>query len=218
MRCSECAADVPPLREFCPSCGSPTNPNFLARRREARTSRSDEELRGNRKKVLIVGGAVLLALAALGKVGLPGPTIHIDTDDDRPKGAIITTAEDLARAYNDDPSGSARKYSNREIQVSGEFLRIVPDGYGSIDVRLKTANPDFPLGVDVSGPSVEDAKLLRPGQKVTVSCRGVAGSGNDRWLQDCAIQPGGEGIAAPPPPAPPPGPAPPPRTKPGTGN
>jgi len=44
---------------------------------------------------------------------------------------------------------------------------------------------------------------------VTVSCRRVAGSDNDRWLQDCAIQPGGDPAAAPSPPSPP---APPPPT------
>ncbi|MEA3058148.1 MAG: hypothetical protein QOF34_963, partial [Sphingomonadales bacterium] len=64
--------------------------------------------------------------------------------------------------------------------------------------------------------AVVDAKLLRPGQQVTVSCRGMAGSGDDRWLQNCAIQPEGGSSAAPAsppspePPAPPPEPASPP--------
>jgi hypothetical protein len=93
--------------------------------------------------------------------------------------------------------------------VSGEFLRIVPDGYGSTDMRLKTSNPDSPLGVDLADAAVADAKLLRPGQEVTVSCRSMAGSGDDRWLQNCAIQPeGGDNAAPAPPPAPsPPAPA-----------
>jgi len=179
--------------------------------RDAREGRSTEELHGNRKRFLIGGAAVLAVLAVMGKLSLPGIPVHIDVDNDRPKGAIVTSAEDLARAYADDPSGAARKFGGREVEVSGEFLRIVPDGYGSIDVRLKTPNPDFPLGVDVSGPSVDDSKLLRPGQQVTFSCRRVAGSGNDRWLQDCAIQPtanAGPPAAPAPPSAPPPPPAP----------
>jgi hypothetical protein len=94
--------------------------------------------------------------------------------------------------------------------VSGEFLRIVPDGYGSIDMRLKTSNPDSPLGVDLADAAVADAKQLRPWQQVTVSCRGMAGSGDDRWLQNCAIQPeSGDGAAQPSSIAPPPPPSPP---------
>jgi hypothetical protein len=179
-----------------------------ARQRDPRSGRSDEELRGNRKRVLIGGAAILLVLGVAGKLALPGPTIRIGADDDRPR-SVVTNAEELARAYSEDPAGAAKRFGGREIMVSGEFLRIVPDGYGSIDVRLKSSNPDFPLGVDVAGASVDDAKLLRPGQQVAVSCRRVAGSGNDPWLQDCAIQPTADTSAAPAAPAPPSAPAPP---------
>jgi len=50
---------------------------------------------------------------------------------------------------------------------------------------------------------------------VTVSCRDIAGSGNNRWLRDCAIQTeaGSDGRPTPPAPqAPPPPPPPPPPT------
>jgi hypothetical protein len=181
--------------------------------RDARDGRSTEELNANRKKFLIGGAALLAVLAVMGKVGLPSLPVHIDINDD-PKGAIVTTADEVARAYADDPEGAAKRFGGREIVVSGEFLRIVPDGYGSIDARLKTPNPDFPLGADLVGQSIEDAKDLKPGQQVTVSCRNVAGSGNDRWLQNCAIQP--EAEAAPPSPPAPPAPSPPP--PPGQGN
>ena len=73
--------------------------------------------------------------------------------------------------------------------VTGEFVRTVPDGYGSIDMRLKTNHPDLPLGIDVDGHSVDAATKLQPGQTVTVSCRAVAGTGDDPWLSDCVIQP-----------------------------
>jgi hypothetical protein len=122
---------------------------------------------------------------------------------------VVANAEDLARAYSEDSTGAAKRFGGREIMVRGEFLRIVPDGYGSIDVRLKTSNPEFPLGVDVASASVDDAKLLRPGQEVAVSCRRVAGSGNDPWLQDCAIQSAADIGSTPPVPAPPSAPAPP---------
>jgi hypothetical protein len=82
--------------------------------------------------------------------------------------------------------------------VSGEFLRIVPDGYGSLDLRLKTSYPDEPLGIDVAQLALEDARQLRPGQRVTVSCQQMGGGGDELWVQDCAIQPTDDGSAPEP--------------------
>lgn len=203
MRCSECGADMPPLREFCPSCGTPANAGLRRRPPEGPGGRSAEELKHNRKTVLIACAAIFAVLGVAGKLNWHIPHgIHFDIDAPHHKGPVVTTAEDLVRAYADDPHAAAKRFDGREIQVSGEFLRIVPDGYGSIDMRLKTPNPDAPLGVDVTNDSVDDAKRLVPGQQVTVSCRGVAGSGNDRWLQDCAVQ-SGEPTPPSAPPAPP---------------
>ena len=208
MRCRECGADVDPLREFCPHCGTRTN-SALSQNRPLRPAgeRSPAELQRNRKTVLIVAGGIAAMLVAFKGVSWAGHGIHIDIDDDR-KGAVVTTANDVARAYSEDAGAAEKKFGGREIQVSGEFLRLVPDGYGSLDMRLKTANPDFPLGADLVDASIDDAKKLQPGQQVTVSCRQVAGAGNDRWLQQCAIQ--STGSALPAPPTAPTGPTPPP--------
>ena len=107
-------------------------------------------------------------------------------------------------AYADDPRAAAERFGNREMVVSGEFLRIVPDGYGSLDLRLKTSNPDEQLGIDVAQLAIEDAKRLRPGQRVTVSCQHMGAGGDELWVQDCAIQLAGD--AALPPSAPSPDP------------
>jgi hypothetical protein len=126
----------------------------------------------------------------------------------------VTDADQIYRAYHANPAAAAKRFGGREMMVTGEFLRIVPDGWGSLDMRLKTSNADSPLGADLVNEAVEDAKKLRPGQQVTLSCRQMAGEGDDRWLQECAIQP--EPAAAPiAPTAPPPPPSPPP---PGVGN
>ena len=208
MRCSECGADISSLREFCPGCGTPTNPGLRRRTPDLPGGRSPEEFKSNRKTVLIACAGIAALLAVAGRVPWHIPSVHIGTEESR-KGPVVTNADELARAFAADPATAEKRFGGREIAVSGEFLRIVPDGYGSIDMRLKTSNPDSPLGVDVSDGSVDDAKRLTPGQQVTVSCRRVAGSDNDRWLQDCAIQPGGDPAAAPSPPSPP---APPPPT------
>lgn len=206
MRCSECGADMPPLREFCPGCGTPTSPGLRRRDPGSPSGRSPEELKRNRKTVLIACAAIAGLLAVAGKIHFPIPPIHIDMHAPHHKGPVVTDTETLVRAYAADPAAAEKRFGGREIQVSGEFLRIVPDGYGSIDMRLKTSNPDAPLGVDLTNDAVEDAKALSPGQQVTVSCRRVAGSANDRWLQDCAIQPNAGAPSAPPAPPPPPAP------------
>ena len=213
MQCPECAGDVPVLREFCPHCGAPTDPGLRARQREPRGERSDDHLRGNRKKVLIGGAAILAVLAVMGKISLPGPDIRIDTDrDDDRKGPVVIQAQELFDAYREDEHAADRRFDDREMVVSGEFLRIVPDGYGSLDLRLKTSDPDRPLGVDVAGIAIDDAKKLKPGQTVTVSCQGMGGSDETLWVRECAIQSAAETSAAPAipkPPAPPPPPSPP---------
>jgi hypothetical protein len=209
VRCPDCAADVSPLREYCPGCGSPTDPVVRERLRAGAGGRSPEELKNNRKTVLIAAAAVVALLAVAGRLG-PGIPLHIGTHHDRARGPVVTDAEQIYRAYHEDADGAAKRFGGRELMVTGEFLRIVPDGYGSTDLRLKTSNPDSPLGADLADAAVADAKQLRPGQQVTVSCRSMAGSGDDRWLQNCAIQPEGGDSAGPPSPVAPPAPASPP--------
>ena len=208
MRCPECAADVPPLREFCPNCGTATDKGLRESRLRGPSGRSPEELKRNRKTVLIGAGALLLALGVGGRLSFPATVIHLGSHD-RSRGPVTIEAEQVYQAYHDDAHAAARRFRRREMVVSGEFMRLVPDGYGSLDMRLKTSNPDSPLGVDLVQLAIADAKQLRPGQRVTVSCHRITGRGDDRWLQDCAIQPTAGKPAAPTPPAPPVAPAPP---------
>jgi len=188
------------------------DPAINARRRgvrEALDGRSTEELHSNRKRFLIGGAAVLAVLAVMGKLSLPGIPVHIDVDNDR-RGPAIVEAQQVYDAYREDPGSAAKRFDGREMVVSGEFLRTVPDGYGSLDMRLKTSNPDIPLGVDLAGIAIEDAKKLSPGQRVTVSCQGMGGGGDDPWVRECAIQPTPNALSPPAAPAGPPAPPPPP--------
>jgi hypothetical protein len=215
VQCPNCGTDVSVLRDVCPRCGTPVDAALRGPR--FRTPgppgpRPEDELKRNRKTVLIVCGAIVAVLAVGGRLSGPFHPIRIALHEPR-KGPVATDAETLYSAYRADPDAAARRFARREIIVSGEFLRTVPDGYGSIDMRLKTSNPEAPLGVDLARESVDDAKLLRPGQQVTVSCRRVWHTGDEHWLENCAIQPGGNAGAAPaaPSPAPVPSPPPPPR-------
>ena len=209
MKCPECAADVNVLREFCPSCGAVLHRDSPARRPASPSGRPSDQLNDNRKKLLIGGGAILLGLAALGKLSLPGIPIHVNIDNDR-KGPALVEAQQIYEAYRDDERSAEKRFADREMVVTGEFLRIVPDGYGSLDMRLKTSNPEAPLGIDLAGIAIDDAKKLRPGQRVTVSCQGMGGGGDDPWVRDCAIQSAADAPSGvPTPPAPPAPPAPP---------
>ena len=192
-RCPGCADEVSPLREFCPNCGTAIDPGLREKLLRARSARPAGEPRRARKAVVIGGGALLLALAVAGSLSTgsePGGR-------DRPAGPVTIEAEELHRAYSDDADAAARRFEGREMVVSGEFLRIVPDGYGSLDLRLNTSNPDEPLGIDVAQLALEEAKQLRPGQRVTVSCQRMGSGGEELWVQDCAIQPTGDESAPP---------------------
>jgi hypothetical protein len=207
VRCPECAADVPPLREFCPGCGAPTDPGLREGLRSRQAGRSPDELKRNRKTVLIGAAALLLALGVAGRFSWPGHIVHFESRErHEAKGPVTIEADQLYQAYRDDPDGAAKRFGGREIVVSGEFIRIVPDGWGSLDLRLKTSNPEKPLGIDVTQLALDDAKKLRPGQRVTVSCQHMGSGGDMLWVQDCAIQATGPADAGQPPPPTPPAP------------
>ena len=140
----------------------------------------------------------------------------------------MVEAQQVYDAYREDAEAAAKRFAGREMVVSGEFLRIVPDGYGSLDMRLKTSNPEAPLGVDLAGIAIDDAKKLSPGQRVTVSCQGMGGGGDDPWVRELRDSAGGgrrqricrsaRSVPAPPAPTPPAPPnsvrhAPPPRSE-----
>ena len=196
MRCPRCAADISPLRDYCPRCGAATGPAPRDRGLGRDGERSPEELQRNRRTVLAVVGGILVLTAAFGSgfhpfgrhVSVFPAGFHIDTRNE-PREPVTIGAAEYFEAYHTDSRAADQRFRNREMVVTGEFVRTVPDGYGSIDMRLKTNHPDMPLGIDLDSHSVDAATKLQPGEMVTVSCRRVAGFGDDPWLQDCVIQP-----------------------------
>jgi hypothetical protein len=206
VRCPECSADVSALREFCPVCGAAMDPGVRGSLLRGRGDRPGERPKRARKG-LVIGGisAVLVALGVTGQFNSDGPSGA--EAQHQPHGPVTIEAEELHRAFRADPGGAGELYGNREMVVSGEFLRIVPDGYGSLDLRLKTSDPADQLGIDVAQLAIEDAKQLRPGQRVTVSCQRMGSGADEIWVQDCAIQPTEE-LAPPPAPTPPDPPTP----------
>ena len=194
MHCPECDAVVPPHREFCPECGTPTSRVLREGRSGARSSgRSEAELKRNRRNVFVIGGAGLLFLAIVGKVSF----IDIDMDsDERDTRPAVIEAQALYDAYREDDGAANERFRDREMVVTGEFVRVVPDGNGNPDLRLKTSNPERPLGADLIDEWHEEATELRPGQIVTVSCQRMAGNRQERWLQNCSIESTSEGHPA----------------------
>ena len=201
MRCPNCAADISPLHDICPRCGASTDSVFDQLDHSAK--RSPEQLQRNRKTVLaVVGGILLLTVGMRGfhtvrHISIPHERISIDTRRVTNE-AVTIGAPELFEAYHTDSQAADRRFGGRQIVVTGQFLRTVPDGYGSIDMRLKTNHPDLPLGIDLDGHSVDAATKLEAGETVTLSCQEVAGTGDDPWLRDCVIQePAESGAAAP---------------------
>ena len=194
MRCRTCAADVPVLLEFCPNCGAPTDPGLRESEQQlGRRQRPDDEPKSNRKG-FVIAAAVVLGFGVVGSswFGFESDDRPGLADREQPRGAVTIEADQLYQAYIDDPRGAEERFGGREMVVSGEFVRIVPDGYGSLDMRLKTSNPNAELGIDLAQLAIEDGKKLLPGQRVTVSCQQMGGGGDELWVQDCAIQPTAE--------------------------
>jgi len=199
VRCPGCSANVSALREFCPVCGTPMDAGVRESLQGAREERPAKSRKGMGKVAAI--GAALLALGVASQVEWPwsGPNIDIEADGpDWAPGAVTIEAEALHQAYEDDADAAEDRFGGREMVVSGEFLRIVPDGYGSLDLRLKTSDPDKQLGIDVTQLAIEDAKKLVPGQRVTVSCQGMGSGADELWVRDCAIQQNAQAIPTPP--------------------
>jgi hypothetical protein len=193
------------LREFCPHCGTPTSRSLGGDRPEALDADSDEELKRNRRKVFVIGAAIVLAMGVIGKISW-FPAAITFASHERSRGPVVIDAEQVYDAYRDNARKASKRFRGREMVVSGEFLRVVPDSRGEPDLRFKTSNPDGPLGADLVKLSQEAATRLQPGQRVTVSCQRITGSREDHWLQNCAIQsvgPGSASAAAPIAPAPP---------------
>jgi hypothetical protein len=191
VRCKDCGADVPVLREFCPGCGAPTDSSLRERQRllgQDRPPRTDSGPTGNRTGFAVAAAVLLLGVGLLASNGLPFGGAD-DPGEVRQRSTVTIEAEQLYTAYRDDPRGSQERFGGREMVVSGEFVRIVPDGYGSLDLRLKTSDPGVELGVDLAQLAIEDGRSLRPGQRVTVSCQQMGNGGEELWVQDCAIQP-----------------------------
>ena len=126
VRCPECGADMSPLREFCPSCGAAAAQGLRRRDPGSPEGRSPEELKRNRKTVLIVCAAIVGVFAVGGRMHFPFPPVHINLDhhDHGSKGPVTINAVDLARAYAADPGAAETRFAGREIMVSG-------DSYGS---------------------------------------------------------------------------------------
>lgn len=208
MRCPGCSADVSALREFCPVCGTAMDPGVRGSLQGARDERPVKSGKGMGKVAVI--GAALLALGVASQVDWPWSDQGESSGQEWAPGPVTIEAEELHQAYADDPDAADERFGGREMVVSGEFMRIVPDGYGSLDLRLRTSNPDEQLGIDVADLAIEDAKQLRPGQRVTVSCQGMGQGADELWVRDCAIQ---QGVDAAPPspeaPQPPAAPTPP---------
>lgn len=198
MRCPGCGADVSALREFCPICGTAMDDGVRGSLSRGREVGPGDGPKGLRKALAIGGGVVLLALGAAQFTGSESSSSVESDERAQAGGAVTIEAVDLHKAYLDDARAAAQRFGGREMVVSGEFTRIVPDGYGSLDLRLKTSNPDAELGVDVADLAIEDARRLRPGQRVTVSCQGMGEGGEELWVRECAIQFDGPATASSP--------------------
>jgi hypothetical protein len=139
-----------------------------------------------RRIVLIAVAALLFGYVIGSQTGSGGPSINIDPDwDHRP---AVAGAQEFFQAYRSDADDADDRFDERGLVVTGEFVRVARDDQGNPDLRLKTSDPEWPLGVDLLPDSYGRSAELKPGQIVTVSCERVRRTGEERWLRNCTIE------------------------------
>ncbi|WP_162806588.1 OB-fold protein [Sphingosinicella terrae] len=175
---------MPPQAEFCQRCGMPTR--MRLRERSPTVERSEDELKRNRRTFFIAAAAFFFGIVVGGQSSWFDA--NFDFDDHRPRPAAVIAAGALFDAYEENEDEAEERFDDRAMVVTGEYVRTVPDGQGHPDLRFLTADPERPIGADIIAASHEEASRLQPGQTVTVSCQGMAGDRDDRWLRNCSIE------------------------------
>ncbi len=187
MRCTNCDANLPLGAEFCKLCGTPTDPGLRARL-EAAQEPAEEDPKRVRRTIFFAGAALLFGIV-IGSWTGSGPSIEIDPTDwaDRERPAVVG-AQEFFQAYRDDADGADRRFDNRWVVMTGEFVGIRNDDQGNPDLRLKGADPHWSVGADLLPDSYDKSAQLKPGQVVTISCERVRRTGEERWLRNCSIE------------------------------
>jgi hypothetical protein len=197
VRCTNCDAVLPPGAEFCRECGMPTDPGLRARLEQAQAA-EDPDPKRVRRTIFIAGAALLFGIVIGSWTGAPGPSIAIDptdwTDQERP---AVVGAQEFFQAYRDDADGADRRFDDRWVVMTGEFVGIRHDDQGNPDLRLKAADPNWSVGADLLPDSYDKSAQLKSGQTVTVSCERVRRTGEERWLRNCSIEELAPGEIAP---------------------
>ena len=194
MHCPQCDALVPPRAEFCPQCRTPMSPRLRERERRP-IAAPDDELKRNRRNVFILGAVFVFGLLLGGQANWFDSGFDFVSDDPQRRPAVIA-AQPLFEAYRDDADEAEDRFDDRYLVVTGEFVRIVPDGEGNPDLRLRTSDPMLPLGADLVQSSHRASEALVAGQIVTVACERVIRGPEDNWLQNCSIEAVAEGDEA----------------------
>jgi hypothetical protein len=177
---------VPPRAEFCPQCRTPMS-SRLRERERGPIAAPDDEMKQKRRNVLIIGAVFVFGLLIGGQGNWFNSGFDFVSDEHQRRPAVIE-AQPLFEAYRDDAEEAEERFDDRYLVVTGEFVRIVPDGEGNPDLRLRTSDPVLPLGVDLVQRSHRASEALVAGQVVTVACERVVQGPEDNWLQNCTIE------------------------------
>ncbi|MBM2883156.1 hypothetical protein JFK97_02020 [Chromobacterium phragmitis] len=144
-------------------------------------------------------GIALVALIAIGamfggKSDKAGKTASADSQTssapaaEAPKEAAVkVTALKLAQDYDDNEAAADDVYKGKLLEVSGRVASIDKDAFDNTVVWLHGKNDFNRVMAKMSKENAAQAKTLKKGQSVTVSCMGSTRIIGSPTMDDCAV-------------------------------
>ena len=148
-------------------------------------------------KWIVIGIVVVVALGAMfgGKSEQAGKTAGADSQPtsspataEAPKEAAVkVTALKLYQDYDNNEAAADDIYKGKLLEVSGRVASIDKDAFNDTIVWLRAKDEFNKVMAKMSKENAAQAKTLKKGQSVTVSCKGSTRIIGSPTMDDCAI-------------------------------
>ncbi|SUX30699.1 OB-fold protein [Chromobacterium vaccinii] len=148
-------------------------------------------------KWIVIGIVVVVALGAMfgGKSEQAGkmastdsqPTSSPATAEAPKETAVKVTALKLFQDYDDNEAAADDIYKGKLLEVSGHVASIDKDAFNDTIVWLRAKNEFNKVMAKMSKENAAQAKTLKKGQSVTVSCKGSTRIIGSPTMDDCAV-------------------------------
>lgn len=187
-RCRDCLAELSPGAAHCPQCGRELGPPVTLPPAPAPQTGTAQSFR-----IAIIVFVVAGAFAALILIGLlvdparkdasmPIDQGNVATPSPARTGELVaTTAEDLAKAYEENGLAARDRFEGGPIRVTGTLLRV-GSNEGEPTISLQSSLP-----IQAAFADATPLKALKSGQQVTITCEALNEAAAVLYLKSCVV-------------------------------